>query len=394
MNIPYFDKWVNVIKEGFNAEIKSDDDDVKDEIEIEAPNENNTIKYVVNGDNVKSKKIISTDTGYQENENDVNDKNLEDDIIDAVDKINDIKDRIKAKELRRLTGGDRSTDLKTVKQIKDIFNGENFGTSEYLYNKDTESFFKGEKGIFYYLDISKIEGKYNINKTEVYNNFKPKKCVGKGEYLLPLLFDDVYKQKVYGEDTKGDNFIVHDNDKYYLELKSPNAHLNLHKYARDYIKTQFNNITDNLTDAEKNNIKKDIYKNAITSSFLNYAKKQIQKNDPKNLYMCIFGKTVEKSPKDVLFINLTKVNDNDIIIDNNTPLFQEILNLIDIDNIYEYTIGRNGKRKKDISHSFTFTYNYNGEEKEQKINCKLKSEIVDESLILSRDNFINEIYTK
>lgn len=389
MNIPYFDNWVNVIKEGFNAEIKSDDDDIKDEIEIEAPNENNTIKYVVNGDNVKSKKLISTDTGYQENENDVNDKNLENDIIDAVDKINDIKDRIQAKELRRLTGGDRSTDLTTVKQIKNIFNGENSGTSKYLYNNDTESFFKGESGIFYYLDISEIEGKYNINKAEVYNNFKPKKCVGKGEYLLPLLFDDVYKQKVYGEDTKGDNFIIHDNDKYYLELKSPNAHLNLHKYARNYIKTQFNNITDE----EKNLIKKDIYKNAITSSFLNYAKKQIQKNDFKNLYICIFGKTInkEKSPKDVLFINLTNVKDNDIIIDNNTSLFQEIFNLIDIDNIEEYTIGRNGKRKKDISHSFTFTYNGG---KEPKINCRLQSEIVDESLILSRDNFVNEIYTK
>ena len=389
MNILNFDRWI--INEGFDADIK-DDKDPNDEIEIEAPNEDNTIKYIVNGDKVKSKKLISTDNGYQEEENDVNDKNLEDDIIDAVDKINDIKDRVQAKELRRLTGGDRSTDSNTIKQIKDIFNNKNISSSTnlYNYNDKIKKFFQGEETLCY-LDISNITGKYNIDKADVYHNFKPKKCVGKGEYLLPLLFDDVYKQKVYGENTRGDNFVVHDDDTYYLELKSPNAQLNFHKYARDYIKTQFNEFKKNLknpTDDEK----KDIYKKAITSSFLNYAKKQ--KNFFGNLYICIFGKTVnsKESPKDVLFINLSNINDNDIDINNNTSLFQEIFNLIDIDNIDKYTKGRNEKTKKDISHSFSFTYNRTDDE--DKINCILKSEYVEESLILSRDNFINEYYTK
>ena len=65
---------------------------------------------------------------------------------------------------------------------------------------------------------------------------------------------------------------------------------------------------------------------------------------------------------------------------------------IDIDNIDKYTKGRNEKTKKDISHSFSFTYNRTDDE--DKINCILKSEYVEESLILSRDNFINEYYTK
>jgi hypothetical protein len=141
---------VSAVKEAFNAKIE-DDKDTKDEIEIEAPNEKNIIKYVVdNDDNVKSKNIISTDNGEQEEENIVNDKHLEDDIIDVVDKINDIKDRVQAEELRRLTGGDKSTDSDTVKKIKKIFKNKNTGNPEYICNCD---------GFMSFLD----DGDYNVS---------------------------------------------------------------------------------------------------------------------------------------------------------------------------------------------------------------------------------------
>lgn len=370
-----FENWVSNVKEGFDAKIE-DDKDTKDEIEIEAPNEDNTIKYVVDkDDNVKSKKIISTDNGEQEEENIVNDKRLEDDIIDAVDKINDIKDRIEAEELRRLTGGDRSTDSKTVKQIKKIFKDKNnnLGNPEYICNCDGfMSFLEGNKdkgsSNWFHLDISNINGKYNIDKENVYYNFKPKKGVGKGEYLLPLLFDDVYKQKIHGENTKGDNFIVHSENEnthtYYLELKAPNSSLGFKKNIRNYIE-------ENLP---KNNVKKEeIYKNAIVASIMEYAKKL--KSSWENLYMCIFGET--DSPKDILFINFSKIEDNDTkpsIYTKRTPLFQEIFDMIIIDNIETYTEGKKGK-KNDIAYSFSFTYKYE-DKKNPKINCNLKSETI------------------
>ena len=153
-----FENWVSAVKEGFDAKIE-DDKDTKDEIEIEAPNEDNTIKYIVDkDDNVKSKKIISTDNGDQEEENIVNDKRLEDDIIDAVDKINDIKDRVEAEELRRLTGGDRSTDSETVKQIKKIFKDKNnIGSPEYICNcAGFMPFLKGEENWFHFSCLSFI----------------------------------------------------------------------------------------------------------------------------------------------------------------------------------------------------------------------------------------------
>lgn len=374
-----FENWVSAVKEGFDAKIE-DDNDPKDEIEIEAPNEANTIKYVVDkDDNVKSKKIISTDNGEQE-EIIVNDKQLENDIIDAVDKINDIKNRVEAKELRRLTGGDRSTDSETVKQIKKIFkDGKNTGKAKYICKcKGFMSFLKGSsEHNWFHLDISKINGKYNIDKENVYYTFKPKKGVGKGEYLLPLLFDDVHKQKIHGENTKGDNFIEYSENnethRYYLELKAPNASLGFRKNIRDYLE-------ENLP---KYNDKQEMYKTEIVVSIMEYAKKL--KSSWENLYMCIFGKT--DSPKDILFINLSEIENNDTEPNINTkrsPLFKEIFNMITIDNIGNYnTSNKTGKTKKDIAYSFSFTYN--GDKSNPIINCKLKSETIQDIHIESNE---------
>jgi hypothetical protein len=394
MNILNFDKWSGAVKEGFDAKIK-DDKDVNDEIEIEAPNEDNTITYVVNvdNDNVKSKKIISTENGEQEEEIIVDDKKLENDIIDAVEKINDIKDRVQAEELSRLTGGDKSEATKEIKKIyKKNKENNNKRTSLNLFTlPELNNFFSSsESGDLCYFDISDKEGKYVIDKAYVYNKIKPKRGVGKGEYFLPLLFDDVYKQKIYGEDTKGDNYILHGGQKYILELKSPGSPLNFKDDIIDYIESNL----------DKTN-KTDIYKKAITLTILKYAKNQLKyKKDWENFYMCIFGKNNGENdiPNDVLFINLSNIKDYEIKPDSYEKLFDKfgkVLNIIEIDNIDTYTIGRNGKHKKDIAHAFTFTYIR--ENNKDSIICKLKSEsipIQEKSLILSRDNFINEYYTK
>ena len=71
--------------------------------------------------------------------------------------------------------------------------------------------------------------------------------------------------------------------------------------------------------------------------------------------------------------------------------------MIKIDNINVYNTTKiKGRTKKNVAYSFNFTYNGDGEE--PKLICNLKSEtiqdIYNESPILSRDNFVNEYYTK
>lgn len=92
MSILDFDKW-SVVNEGFDAKIE-DDEGTKNEIEIEAPNKDNTIKYIVNGDDVKIKEKTKDGDTKESNEltKNIEDEQLKDDIIDAVDSINDIKD--------------------------------------------------------------------------------------------------------------------------------------------------------------------------------------------------------------------------------------------------------------------------------------------------------------
>lgn len=118
MNILNFDKWSDVVHEGFKADINSENETEKtDEIQVEAPNEGNDITYIITGDDVKIKEQTKTkDENGEISDNDVVEKNVDDkmlkkDVKVAVDAINDIKERERAKEIYRLTGGD-DTSLK------------------------------------------------------------------------------------------------------------------------------------------------------------------------------------------------------------------------------------------------------------------------------------------
>ena len=129
MNIPSFDMWI-LTNEGFKADINDDkknkkDDKHSDEIQIEAPNEGNDITYIVSGNDVKIKEdsktkdgngtTIDTDVTTKE----VNDKILKKDVKIAVEAINDIKERERAKEIYRLTGGDDTLIKKDIIEILD-----------------------------------------------------------------------------------------------------------------------------------------------------------------------------------------------------------------------------------------------------------------------------------
>ena len=369
MNIIDFEKWSGAVNEGIDTNISSDDNDSKDEITID------DTTYTIR------KNKIST------NNVEISDNKLKTDIRNANRAIGDLKETEERFEELRLTGGEDTT---IAEEVIDIIND-----NEYTEQKPDISLFDEIKskcsdffeisGKIAYISIPNLE---NLFKPEIANKIKyifsrHETGIGKGEYFLPLLFKDVHKKRPFGTDpytkkrVKGDNYITNDNNIYDLEVKSPNAPLNFNSYGEAYIKKH-------LKDEEKN----DIYQKAITSRFLKYAQSQAKSFDG-NLYMCIFD---EKNPsEDILFINLSNIQDGDIVInsDSNTELFKTIYDLIYIDNIDTYTEGKKGK-KNDIAYSFTFTY----DSENKKLKCILKSKIVQESLILSRDNFVNEYLTK
>lgn len=435
MNILDFDKWSDAVNEGFKADINSENDENEnektDEIQVEAPNEGNDITYVITGDDVKIKEETKTkDENGEISDKDVvvksvEDKMLKKDVKVAVDAINDIKERERAKEIYRLTGGD-DTSLKN--KIIDIFDDPNSKlkreresdgseTTKYSLKSDIEQKcqnFWGENGVgeYVYLDLTQINKAYDVNIKDMYD-ITSVKTVGKGEYLLPLLYLDVYKQQVYGQEkydieqfSIGDNFIlINDNEpinnsnKYHLELKAPNAVLTFKKDNKSEKYIQGNEQIENN------------YKIAIASSFMRYGERQ--NKNRKNLYMCIFH-VENDTPKGILFINISNIGNEEITSDSKKAKIEKIfktfedLIYIDITDTsskkdFKYTVILDGDKPKikcnlhksylsdDINSNIQkIRHDRRIEKKKQKEQLITKNE----SKILSRDNFVNEYYTK
>ena len=422
MNILDFDKWSGAVDEGFKADINSEKENEKtDEIQVEAPNEGNDITYVITGNDVKikGKTKIKNENGEIIDkdfiEKNVDDKMLKKDVKVAVDAINDIKERERAKEIYRLTGGD-DTILKN--KIIKIFDdndsklkreGESNGneTIKYSLKRDIEQTrpnFWGENGVgeYVYLDITQINKAYDVNIEDIYN-ITSVKTVGKGEYLLPLLYHDVYKQQVYGQEkydieqfSIGDNFILIDDEKsinndnkYHLELKAPNATLTF---------TKDNNISKKYNKKNKNIENK--YKEAIASSFIRYGERQ--NKNRKNLYMCIFH-VENDTPKGILFINISNIRNAEI-----NTIFEDLIYIDTTDTSskkgFKYTVILDDKGEPKIKcnlHKSYLSDDINSaiqkiryDKRQEKKNQKEQSITKNESKILSRDNFVNEIYSK
>lgn len=355
MNILDFNKWSGDVNEGFDAKIENDEDN-KDEIEIEAPNEDNNIKYTVTGDSkvksIKQVSIVDKD-GQQKNIKNkieiVKDEKLKDDIIKASHSINKIKDRIRANELERLTGGDDTPITREIMKIIDTKANDDVETPAILYNTLNDANVINTPGNKLILKLSNIQSKYKIQKTRIYKNFK-EGTIGKGEYLLPLLFSDVYKERVYYKDAKGDNYIPHDNIKYFLELKGSGAEFSFNKEKIDL---------DNISEV-------------VIEALMRYIKNQ-QRNNRSQLFLCFFHEK-EQKPESICFINVSNIKENKKVI---RETFEALVK-IDTENV----INKNLLTGK-------FKCSFDG----KNIICKL-SQKKNESSILSRDNFVNKIYTK
>jgi hypothetical protein len=437
-NINDFDVWKYINEKKFNAEIKNvekedNSSDIKDNIIVKETENSEPIIYSIDGDSITSnQKQTGVGTNGKPNgqttndTEEITDTQLKSDIKKAAYAIRDIKDRLHAKEMLRVTGGDISDATDIVRKIIDSFH--NTQEKSFETNKESQSSLSLAKSIknetFTYISINqnrKWKGKYNL----IYNDIKDIynqsfNSVGKGEYLLPLLFDDVHKISTSTTD-KGDDYLIDsDNKKYFIEVKGPHAFgkfSNYKKLGGGVIQFLNNN---NLIKTKDNIL--DIYKTAIAASLLDYAHKQFGKTYSGG-YLCLFAEKEPEiknkskritSPIGMLFINVSNIEDSDFHINNqlkvkSTGLLEQIKQMLII-NIDEY----------DNQVGADFVYSCVGDENPQ-ILCKLTYDHMktvrdflqlpniekrkpggqpkqlsktEESAILSRDNFVNEIYTK
>lgn len=419
MDIPSFDMWI-LTNEGFTADVEDDESnnntDEKNEIEIEIEKDHN-VTYTIIGDHVTSKEIIKNkDTsnntiGYSQNIIDIDDIKLKKDIINASNAIKDIKERERAQEIFRLTGGDENTPVS--KKLIEIYDdadsneirrkhtndkGETIDYSLYTELETLTPNFYNTTGAYCYVSLNGITGQNNTstNIISTYNDMIIN-TVGKGEFLLPLIFTDVYKHKSHGYKkynndvlSIGDNYILHVDKQniehtYDIEVKSPNATLTFKNdnSPNNYI------ITHNDEYIEDDEYLKNNYKKAIAYSFVEYGKRQNKNRN--NLFMCIFH-VEENTPMGMLFINISNLKDY-------TNIFETFEKLIYIDpndtsskKDFKYTVildnDGNPKIKCNL-HMSHLSYDTNVNIKNMRKEKRKRK-----STILSRDNFVNEIYTK
>ena len=427
MNILGFDKWtINEKRAKFDATIKSDDDNSTDEITIESPNGDEKRIYSISDndtpDSIDDPKIENKDgevvqiTNDDNSTNTVEDKRIKKNILRAAHIIGKIQDDMRAKEIDRLTGGDITSKTKQIINIFDENNSDKSGIN--LFDKLGDITTK-EAGAYKYITINDAinDSKYsNLDISKIYK--LSHKSIGKGEYLLPLLFNDVYKNTIYDEDSRGDNYILCAKDdnttiEINLEVKSPGSPM----YFTDLKKG--GSAFGYINDTNNNNII-DRYKNAITATILNYAKNRQTNNC---LFICFFTENKPANeenfvPEGMLFMNMCNIN-KDTYRSTNNNTFETIKNYIRILN----------NSNENFSEDFKITIKMNGENDSPIIECLLnkkyfggkrnqinktfaqkikkdkylemdiepnmnETNITEESIILSRDNFVNEYYTK
>ena len=172
MNILNFKKW-NHINEKFNAEIKDIEkndktNDIKDSIVVKETENSEPIIYSIDGDSITSnKKQTSVDDNGKPNGQstddmkEITDAQLKSDIKKAAYAIRDIKDRLHAEEILRITGGDISDSTDVLRKIIDSFHKPQDQSSETNSNSNSS------------LSLAKSIKKQNTNDTFTYIRINP-----------------------------------------------------------------------------------------------------------------------------------------------------------------------------------------------------------------------------
>lgn len=205
----YFDEY---LKENNSMDINIKDSDDKSNIfDIQIEGELNIKKFKVNNDSV-----IDMSTNKE-----VDDESLKKYVLKSVKSINKIKDTTKADDLQRVSGG--------IEKMEDKLEKDMSNESDPIRIIRGDDYPKLKKVI---KELQVGEGKFIKFEPKIQNGSttgswwcpegKPK-SVGKGEFLLPILYYDVHKNSL---DTKGDNTLNSDDGNEVitqLELKAAGA---------------------------------------------------------------------------------------------------------------------------------------------------------------------------
>ena len=315
-NIKTFEEY---LKEGFDADVKTTEKGST--LRIQLPDEDSTRTFRLDKDS-QPEEVLDNDKISPIDKSDPLNKFVK----GAINGIRNIKEQDRANEIERVSGNYpeliddvrkaydngiiriNKPDSDKVYSLWDKIEGVGIGTVD------------KENNYISFKDVTKSQGEW-FTKTA--------HQVGKGEFYLPILFPDVYKNT---KEEVGDNKLKTDKtdktdkkDEYIdLEIKTSGAEFKFGKYGK-LSKNEIGIVNDKYDD-----FKKDQFKNIISKTIINYL---LNRNTNYNeIDLILFDNQKKLNPDGAFVLRLNKSDENNSDKVNN--LAKELEKVIEIDDSF------------------------------------------------------------
>lgn len=345
-NIKTFEEY---LKEGFDADVKTTE---KGNIfRIQLPDEDSTRTFRLDKDGQPEEMLNNDKISPIDKSNPLNKF-----VKGAINGIRNIKEQDRANEIERVSGNYpeliddvrraydngiiriNKPDSDEVYSLLDKIKGIEVGTVD------------KEKNYILFKDVTKSQGEWFA---------KTAHQVGKGEFYLPILFPDVYKNtkeevgdnKLKNNNNEGTDSEKDEGDEYIdLEIKTSGAHFKFDengKLSKNEIKFVKKNKYDDST--------KDEFKTLISKTIINYL---LNRNTKYNeIDLILFDNQNKLNPKGAFVLRLNKKSDKNTVTDLVTNL-KEIIEIDDsFSNSDDFDIRYDNAKKSIVVRLSSSKYN-------------------------------------
>ena len=343
-------KFKDYIEEAFTADV-DDADKLTNTLDIELPGKKDRRMF-----KLKDGDAYEMTKDKPEGEK-IDDKKLNKFVKNAIRGIKNIKEQDRANEIERISGGDTQI-ISEIEKIYDT-NDETNIIRQNMPGKDGE--IPNDYSLYELVKDLKSPGEHTYISLNNLNDEQKKLFkldghgIGKGEYLLPMLFPDVYKSRSHGyedDDTtvaKGDLLLLMPDDTFrHIELTSAGN-------AKSFLKNS--NVPSKLKDDNLDDFKK-----LAAKSFTKYCMTRVYK-DKAPMYYAIIN---NKISLDMRRRSGTEFDGLLIIYIGDT--FSPVSNYADTDNYkqvlksFQELIQVDNKFSNNSAGNYDFYYSYSGDE--------------------------------
>ena len=346
-NIKTFEEY---LKEGFDADVKTTEKG--NTLKIQLPDEDSTRTFRLDKDS-QPEEVLDNDKISPIDKSDPLNKFVK----GAINGIRDIKEQDRANEIERVSGNypELIDDVRRaydngIIRINKPNSDEVYSLLDKIEGIEVGTIDK-EKNYISFKNVTKSQGEW-FEKTA--------HQVGKGEFYLPILFPDVYKNT---KEEVGDNKLKNDNnndkDKYIdLEIKTSGAHFKFDengKLSKNEIEFVKKNKYDNSTKAQ--------FKTLISKTLINYLLNR--KTNYDEIDLILFDNQNKLNPKGAFVLRLNKKNDKNKV----TDLVDNLKEIIEIDDSFgksdDFDIRYDNTKKSIVVRLSSSKYNSNHKFKER-----------------------------